>query len=465
MKTLELLSLPMQSLFSLKQSAPTKNVEDVMKGKPFILMIAVALMWLLGAAQAHSRVLPTMLTMYEGQSYVIEAPDAVRISVGKTDLVSSTLLKSGEVVLVAEGQGETNMQVWFESGERESMPVIIVEGDGWRHEAEIKALLGEIPGIKITTVGRRVVVDGSLQSRDLNRVNTVKERYDDMLVLAREITDYEQKMIYFDVRITEFDRDETEELGINWSKTFSGPTFGYGSNWKESTQGSIGPDFSANSAQGAFDAFDTGISGGSVYWGIATEITSVLDVLEQTGAAITLAEPRLSSRSGGTAALTVGGEVPVVTSSINGSSVEYKDYGVLLSIAPSLDLYDNITARVGVSVSQLDLANAVQDQPAFKTRETENDVNLKPGETLVLSGLITREEQVTYNNVKWLADIPVLGNLFKSKSFTAGVTEMVIFITPRVMTNLAGGVNKAELDRADRMIKDFEEAVGHELID
>jgi len=422
------------------------------------------------SVQARNTVLPTMLTMYEGQSKVVNAPNAVRISVGKADLISSTLLKNGEVVLIADSKGETNLQVWFEDGHREEVPVVIVEGDGWRQAVEVKALLGDIPGIKVTTVGRRVVVDGNLEARDLERVKLVKERYDDMLVLAREITDYEQKMIYFDVRITEFDRDETEELGINWSKSFAGPSLGYAKNWKPSANdgvdlSGVGPVFGGNSTQGSFDNWDTALSSGSVYWGIATEITSLIDVLEQTGAAIVLAEPRLSARSGGTADLTVGGEIPVVTSSLNGSSVEYKDYGILLGIQPNLDLYNNITARVSVSISQLDLANAVADQPAFKKRSTENDVNLKPGETLVLSGLITREEQVTHNKVKWLSDIPVLGELFKSKSFTSGVTEMVIFITPRLMGDLSGGINRSELDRAARMQTDYEDAVGHGLME
>src|SRR5690606_35136270 len=169
--------------------------------------------------------------------------------------------------------------------------------------------------------------------------------------------------------------------------------------------------------------------------------------------------------SGGTEGLTVGGEVPVITSSLSGSSVEYKDYGVILGIQPNLDLYGNITARVSVSISQLDLAQAVSGQPAFKKRATENDVKLRPGETLVLSGMITREEQMTYSDVKWLAKIPVLGWLFRSKSFTSGETEMVIFITPRVMENLAEGDNQELLERADAMVEAHRSFVQKGLLD
>jgi pilus assembly protein CpaC len=154
-----------------------------------------------------------------------------------------------------------------------------------------------------------------------------------------------------------------------------------------------------------------------------------------------------------------------VTSSISGSSVEYKDYGVMLGIEPNLDLYGNITARVDVSISQLDLAQAVGGQPAFKKRSTGNDVKLRPGETLVLSGLITREEQMTYSDVKWLAKLPIIGWLFRSKSFTSGETEMVIFITPRVMENLAEGDNREMLERAEKMVETHRAFVNKGLLD
>lgn len=435
----------------------------VTKSVVHTLLIVLFAVMSQSAIAKSKRILPRELTIYMGESKVIKAPGATRISVGNSGLVSSTLLKTGEVVLTADKTGQTNMQVWYTDGHRENLPIIVVTTNGWRDAIEVKALLGDIKGVKIKTVGRRVVVDGNLEKRDLDRVNLVKERYPDMLILAREITPYEQKMVYFDVKITEFDRDKTENLGIDWSKNFQGPSLDYAHNWSQ--KGNVTPDFSGNSVQGAFDNWNPTVTGGGFHWGIATEITSMINMLEQAGSAIILSEPRLSARSGGTADLTVGGEVPVVTSSVSGSSVEYKDYGIILGISPSLDLYNNITARVSVSISQLDLANAVSGQPAFKKRSTENDVKLRPGETLVLSGLITRDEQVTSNNVKWLADIPILGALFRSKSFTSGVTEMVIFITPRVIENPATGVNMEEIQRADRMIRDFEKASGHSILD
>jgi len=507
---------------SMKINLRSKFMKQLTFKSTFLFLI-VACLFSLSAVEAKSkRVLANSMTLYVGESKVIKAENVERISVGKTDLLSTTLLKNGEIVLNADGEGETNMQVWFADGHRERISVVIVTSNGWRESSEIKELLKDVPGIKVTTLGRRVVIDGELKARDLERVNILKERYADILVLARTITTdkevleiktllqdipgikisvidqqvvvdgylqdrdleriellkerypdilvlaraitaFEEKMIYFDVRVTEFATDQTENLGINWQTSFLGPQVNLATNITHA--GDATPDFSGNSSNGAFDNFATDAAGSAAYFGIATEISSIIDLLEQSGSALTLANPRLSARSGGTADLTVGGEVPVVTSSINGSSVEYKYYGIILCLEPTLDTYNNLTAKVDVAISQLDLANAVSGQPAFKKRATTNDVNLTPGETLVLSGLITREEQESTNGVKWLADIPVLGALFKSKSFVKGETEMVIFITPTVIDKLDAGVNKAEIDRAARMVEVFEENKSTGLMD
>ncbi len=484
--------------------------------------IAIALL-ITSVAQADvKRVLPTELTLYEGQSKVISAPNVERMSVGKVDTLSTTLLKNGDVVLTADKAGETTLQIWFSDGHREILPIVIVETNGWREAYEIKQILKDVDGIKVTTIGRKVVIDGELKARDLSRVNTLKERYPTILVLARSITteqevieiksllkdipgiditvidqqvvidgnlqdrdlerikllesrypnilnlarelsSYEEQMIYFDVRVTEFAKDQTEKLGIDWQKSFAGPTVNLARN--VIVGGDATPDFSSNSSYGAFDAYSTAARGGAAYFGIATEIASVIDLLEESGAALTLANPRLSARSGGKSDLTVGGEVPVVTSSSNGSTVEYKDYGVILDLEPSLDTYNNITAKVGVSISQIDVANSVGGQPAFKKRATSNEVKLMPGETLVLSGLLTREEQEATSQVKWLGDIPILGALFRSQNFISGETEMVIFITPTIMGKLDQGINKEQLDHAAALVEKFENRKTNGLMD
>lgn len=514
----------MKTMISIiTRTSESEIMTRISTGLTKLLFIVLCLLALAAVAQAKGgKVLPSTLTLYEGESKVVTAPNIERVSVGKADLISTTLLKSGEVVLNAEEAGETTMQVWFADGHREILPIVIVATNGWREAYEVKQLLKGVDGINVTTLGRRVVIDGEIQGRDLERVNLLKERYSDILVLARTITTdqevldiktflkgipglnvmvidqkvvvdgniqardleritllkerypdilvlarvitpFEEKMIHFDVRVTEFSKDQTEKLGIDWQKSFSGPILNLARN--VIVGGRATPELKDASKTGAFDAYQTIDRGGAAYFGIATELTSIIDLLEENGTALTLANPRLSARSGGKADLTVGGEVPVVTSSANGSSVEYKEYGIILNLEPTLDTYNNITAYVNVSISQLDLANAVGGQPAFKKRATSNEVTLKPGETLVLSGLLTREDQQSVSQVKWLGDIPVLGRLFRSDNYIAGETEMVIFITPTVMDKLGEGINQVEVAKAAELIELFDNRKTNGLLD
>lgn len=423
---------------------------------------------------AQARVLPVLLTLYEGESSVLTAASVERIAVGNAEMVGSSLLADGEIVLTADKVGETNMQVWFKDGHREQVSLVIVESNGYREVNEVRELLKDVAGINIRAIGRRVIVDGNLHPRDMARVEMVQKRYTNMLVLAQPISDFAQKMIYFDVRIMEFNKDDVEELGINWSTSIDGPTLRHTETYS-SNEFFRGSDTGTDPLAGVVGLAPLAglksnatpdLQGQSLtYWGLVTEITSRINFLEATGSALTLASPRLSTRSGGKAKLTVGGQVPVVTTSLNGPSVEYKDFGILLEIQPNLDPYGNLIANISSEVSQIDRSNQVQGFPGFLTRKTDNDVTMKPGETLVLAGLITREDQQSFDKVKFLGDIPILGKLFQSKSYSGGKTELVVFITPQVLTDLVTGPNRKELDRAEAMIQEFSKRVGEDILD
>tara|TARA_B100000902_G_scaffold45497_2_gene53074 strand:+ start:81 stop:1508 length:1428 start_codon:yes stop_codon:yes gene_type:complete len=446
------------------------------------LVVMACLALIANTSVGANQRLPKMLTMYQGESRVINGVGVKRMSVGKTSIVSSTILESGEIVLIAESAGETNIQMWFEGGKRLNIPLVVIESNAWREALEVKALLDDVNGLSVNTVGSRIVVDGNVDKSALERIKTVKERYPDILILARELTEFEHKMLHFDVRITEVGKSEKESLGINWNTSFAGPTLSYENIWNAKNLGQppaqesnpvaaalLGSGVTASELilgdldpasgltvgqqQQLVDASQRGYT----YWGIGTRITSLINILESDGAAITLASPRLSSRSGGKATMTVGGEIPVVTSSVSGQSVSYKEYGIMLELEPTIDLENNISAKVKVEVSQVDLANTVGDQPAFAKRSTENDVKLAPGETLALAGIYTTEEQLAYTGIKWLSNIPILGNLFRSKAFTTGDSELVILITPTAINDPSQGVNNEMVNRAKELVDKFEE--------
>ena len=142
------------------------------------------------------------------------------------------------------------------------------------------------------------------------------------------------------------------------------------------------------------------------------------------------------------------------------------DVGIMLNIEPKLYGKDQVATKVQAEISQLDKANQVGEYPAFKTRRTENDVQLRVGETLVLSGLVTEDSQSSNEGLAWLKDLPFIGGLFRNKSFKGNRTELVIFITPRLLTDAPDSVNAEEIKRQGRMIERYRKSAGAvELID
>ncbi|MCL6630624.1 MAG: type II and III secretion system protein family protein, partial [Armatimonadetes bacterium] len=165
--------------------------------------------------------------------------------------------------------------------------------------------------------------------------------------------------------------------------------------------------------------------------------------LQQQNKARILSEPNLLVLDGREANILVGGEipVPVVQSAGVGSAasvtVEYKEFGVRLRILPTLTGDDRLQLKVMPEVSTLDFANAVEFSgfriPALRTRRAETIVNVRDGQSLIIGGLIQNETSKLVKQIPVLGDLPIIGELFKSRSFVNNETELVIIITPQIV--------------------------------
>jgi pilus assembly protein CpaC len=164
------------------------------------------------------------------------------------------------------------------------------------------------------------------------------------------------------------------------------------------------------------------------------DIAAGLDLTQNNGLITTLAEPNLSAVSGETASFLAGGEFPIVTSSQNGTTVEYKSYGVSLAFTPTVLEGGRISMRVRPEVSQLSSAGAVKtgsfEIPALTTRRAETTVELGSGQSFVIGGLLQNGGRNSVERTPFLGDLPILGALFRSKSFQRDETELVIVVTP-----------------------------------
>ncbi len=198
--------------------------------------------------------------------------------------------------------------------------------------------------------------------------------------------------------------------------------------------------------------------------GIGFSLSSLINALVNSGDAVVLARPRLSSRSGGKASFLAGGEIPIpIASGLGTTSVEFKPFGIKLDIAPHVDNQGNISADIDTEISAGDNSVQVQGTPGFTTRKTSTQVAMRVGQTLVISGLVSHELSDASNQVAGLGELPIIGRLFSSSSFRNRKTELVIFVTPQVY-DAESEINKSSLERATTFLPQFNEATDRQII-
>lgn len=217
------------------------------------------------------------------------------------------------------------------------------------------------------------------------------------------------------VRFAEVSRDQLLQYGVNWSALFNNGSFSFGL-------------ISAGSVPGA-NLISAGLHSNSA------NIDVLLDVLQSNGLLEILAEPNITAVSGQTANFLAGGEIPVpVPVSNDLVGVEYKQFGVSLQFTPTLLPNKRIALQVRPEVSSLVTNSTVNvsgfSLPTFLVRRADTRVEVGSGQTFAIAGLFQRSNSSSLNQLPLLGDIPVLGNLFKSKRFQRNETELVILITP-----------------------------------
>jgi pilus assembly protein CpaC len=240
------------------------------------------------------------------------------------------------------------------------------------------------------------------------------------------------------VRITEVDRNVTQQLGINWQAMgsavgnfyggiFSGrPIYNLNQPIANGAGGVTYPvNLPTNNAYSLLGAFKTG----------NVDIRALVDALNQEGLLTVLAEPNLVALSGQTASFLAGGEFPIPVSQTNGAiSVEFKQFGVKLDFTPTVLNERRISLKVRPEVSQIDSTASVTTGgvtvPGLSVRRADTTVELASGQSFAIGGLLQSNTSDIVSQVPGIGSIPVLGKLFSSSNYQNNKTELVIMVTP-----------------------------------
>jgi pilus assembly protein CpaC len=379
------------------------------------------------------------LSLYQGEVQVLNLDNVVRIAVGNGQVLRANVVASNQVVLIGEGPGTASLRVWTRGGAQFTYEVKVHGFDTAQILRDVQDLLAGETGISAKQVDGHVLIEGDYTAaRTASRIEALMKIYPQIVStvpLRKEAPSVPvERMVYMDVRVVEILKTTMRKLGVNWAQKINGPAVGL------------------NISGGHNLPIDRAIN--SNMFGIATNLSSMLDLTEQAGESWTLAEPTVSCKSGGSAKFTVGGEIPVpVAAGLGTTTVIYKEYGVILEFKPVMDDQGNVSSTIVAEVSQPDdsLSNVGNNGlVAFTKTRTETEVSLKENETLVISGLLKNNGYHAATGIPGAKDIPVLGNLFKSKNFKNERTELVVMVTPRPI-HAQSEVNTASIQQADRM--------------
>ena len=250
--------------------------------------------------------------------------------------------------------------------------------------------------------------------------------------------------VQIETRILEVNLTGDFQFGVQWY--LQGLAGG-----KQNSDGTFTPGNPSNPRQGALGIGgntytpSNGTSGDALFYSfVNSNLQVALHALETSGNTKTLSAPSMVVMNNQVAHIQVGNKVPINTTSISpttGSTTTYSeatylDTGVILNVQPRVNPGGLVYLNIGQQVSQVDRTQQlVNGNPTISQRELATQVAVQSGQTVLLGGLIQQDEGTSDSGVPVLSRIPVLGRLFGSTSRTHNRTELIVLITPRVITS------------------------------
>jgi len=386
------------------------------------------------------------------RAVVVESDSAFsELSIANPGIADVSVLSERTIYVLGKEPGRTTLTLLGAEGRLITNVEIHVTPD----MAEFKERLTQIlpnENIEVRTANDGIVLSGTVSSiARLDRALELAERYaPERVSNLMNVGGTQQVMLK--VRFAEMQRSVSKALssslavqgtGLGGDLGVTGGTNSIGSS------GGIANTFGGNVTNGIPDsngAFLFGFNAGGIEVGI------LLEALETKGVVRTLAEPNLTALSGQAATFLAGGEYPIpVAGTDNTITIEFKPFGVELEFVPTVVDQDIINIEMLAAVSAIDPTNSFisggLEIAAFTRRETSTTVEMRDGESFAIAGLLQDNFSDLSGQVPWIGDVPVLGSLFRSANYQRNQTELVIIVTPHLVTPTRGTALALPTDR------------------
>jgi pilus assembly protein CpaC len=362
------------------------------------------------------------------------------LSIANPGIADISTLSDRSIYVLGKTPGRTTLTLFTAEGELITNVEVQVTTD----IAEFKERLNQIlPGekIEVRTANDGIVLSGTVSStQKLARALDLAERY-----AAGRVSNLMSvggtQQVMLKVRFAEMQRSVSKNLSSSLAISGTNDAVETGT-WLTGDNGLGNPITVRENVVGAgLLGFTTG----------SLQIGILLEALESKGVVRTLAEPNLTALSGQEAKFLAGGEYPIPVSDDGTITVEYKPFGVEMKFTPTVVDGDLINLQIQAAVSSID-GTVTQESDgiqlaAFKRRETSTTVEMRDGESFAIAGLLQDDFRDLNGQVPWLGDIPILGTLFRSAEYQQSQSELVIIVTPHLVSPTRGEALALPTDR------------------
>jgi pilus assembly protein CpaC len=383
-----------------------------------------------------------------------------RVATGLGNVAVADVVSATEIMVDGRAAGQTSLIIWDNRGGRQFFNVTVRaadDGEDARLADVRRELRINLPGqpLNVTLVNGNVFLRGTVKDlTSSTRAVQIASTAGKVVNLLDVDVPAPKPQILLKVRFASLDLTRSRDLGINLFNLGLGNSVGQTSTGQFSppvVSSSAGSGFSGTSAGVAFSnelnflAYFPGLGAGAD-----------IEALESDGILQVLAEPNLVTEDGKQASFLAGGQFPypVVQGGGAGSpatvTIQFKDYGISLAFIPTIMPNHTIRLQVAPEVSALDYANEVQISgflvPGLTTREVNTQVDLADGESFLIGGLLDKSVTNTFNKIPFIGDIPILGKFFQSQSRTKSNTELIVIVTPEIVSPVPAGTAPPGLD-------------------
>jgi pilus assembly protein CpaC len=379
-----------------------------------------------------------------GQSRVINFDRSIgRFSISNPEVAEAVMVSPNQVLVNGKTFGQVNFIAWEKSDQKFIVFDVFVRANLSLIDSQIRALFPR-DDIRLSQANGSVVLSGTVaEPQSAQQADAVVQAagFKTVNMLQSPVTSMMQ--VQLSIRVAEVSRNKLRELGTSWAT--AGPQ----------TSGFISGGGPASLGESTLPALVTNFAGSAInlfMFNQSLGTAAYLRALRTSGALRALAEPNLIAMNGQQASFLAGGEFPIPVVQSGGQnagavSVQFKEYGVRLNFKPTIIDEDHIRLELEPEVSTIDFANGVRFSgfviPALRTRRARTGVELRDGQSFALAGLLDNNETQSISKIPGIGDIPILGNLFKSKSFQRQETELMFIVT----ADLVKPINRDDLPR------------------